>query len=148
MAREFGSKADMLSGKIDEVSRNSIWSEHCSKELSHMQLNTNFSIANPWKMATLPEKPNYTMPNNMVTKDMLDESVDALKAVCSITNPDKRPNEKYTLPMTSSQEYGWSTRMLVPTNPMFQQRRKACDITRYADDYYNMSGTTPFSRKE
>ena len=46
MAKEFGSRADMISPKIDEVSRNSIWREHCKKELAHHTLNTNFNIAN------------------------------------------------------------------------------------------------------
>eukprot|EP00959_Pyramimonas_sp_CCMP1952_P065959 1377078-Pyramimonas_sp.AAC.1 len=46
MAKEFGSRADMISPKIDEVSRNSIWREHCKKELANHTLNTNFNIAN------------------------------------------------------------------------------------------------------
>jgi hypothetical protein len=45
------------------VSKNSIWREHCEKELSHTQLNTNFSVSNIKKMSILPEKPNYVVPS-------------------------------------------------------------------------------------
>mmetsp|Transcript_46132 Transcript_46132/g.86064 ORF Transcript_46132/g.86064 Transcript_46132/m.86064 type:complete len:107 (-) Transcript_46132:1458-1778(-) len=62
MAKEFGSRADMISNKIDEVSRNSIWREHCEKELHMHKLNTNFFIADPKSMPTFPEKPNYVLP--------------------------------------------------------------------------------------
>ena len=34
----------MLSSKIDEVSRNRIWEEHCTKEVSKLQMNTHFAI--------------------------------------------------------------------------------------------------------
>ena len=33
-------------------------------------------------------------------------------------------------------------------NGMFGYSRNACEITTYADAYYKMSGTTPFSRKD
>ena len=53
----------MISARIDEVSKNSIWREHCEKELAHCELNTNFSISNVKKMSVIPEKPNYVVPN-------------------------------------------------------------------------------------
>ena len=62
MAKEFGSRADMLSSKIDEVSRNRIWEEHCTKEVSKLQMNTHFAINDPTKMDCLPEKPNHVFP--------------------------------------------------------------------------------------
>eukprot|EP00241_Pyramimonas_parkeae_P024434 CAMPEP_0114282790 /NCGR_PEP_ID=MMETSP0059-20121206/3746_1 /TAXON_ID=36894 /ORGANISM="Pyramimonas parkeae, Strain CCMP726" /LENGTH=73 /DNA_ID=CAMNT_0001403455 /DNA_START=207 /DNA_END=428 /DNA_ORIENTATION=- len=56
MAKEFGSRADMISNKIDEVSRNSIWREHCEKELHMHKLNTNFFIADPKSSASLVQE--------------------------------------------------------------------------------------------
>jgi hypothetical protein len=53
----------MISDKIDEVSRNKIWTEHVEKELSKTQLNTNFSVSNVKKMSILPDKPNYVIPD-------------------------------------------------------------------------------------
>ncbi len=49
--------------------------------------------------------------------------------------------------LTSSQEYGWHHKPMVPQNPMFYFTKGGCDITQYADSYVQMKGTTPFSRK-
>jgi hypothetical protein len=54
MAKEFGSRAEMISLKIDEVSRNTIWKEHCVKVQKHATLNTTFCIGDPRKSATPP----------------------------------------------------------------------------------------------
>jgi len=139
----------MISPKIDEVSRNSIWREHCKKELAHHTLNTNFNIANINKMMTIPEKPNYVMPSTKMSKDDIAFATQTLKEVCSVKNQDLLPMEKYESPVTASQECGWHSKiMLVKKNPMFEQARGSCDVTQYADAYYSMTGTTPFSRKE
>lgn len=41
----------MISNKLDEVSRNSIWEEHCKKESRTLTLNTNFAISDPRRSA-------------------------------------------------------------------------------------------------
>mmetsp|Transcript_26989 Transcript_26989/g.32768 ORF Transcript_26989/g.32768 Transcript_26989/m.32768 type:complete len:154 (+) Transcript_26989:207-668(+) len=149
MAKEFGSRADMINAKIDEVSRNSIWREHCKKELSHHTLNTNFNISNPLKMPTLPEKPNYVLPNTSMSKQDVEVANATLREVCSIKNAEVPPPEKYESPVTAGNEYGWHSKVnLVGKNQMFAHPRSACEITKYADAYYAMSGTTPFSRKD
>mmetsp|Transcript_13391 Transcript_13391/g.18308 ORF Transcript_13391/g.18308 Transcript_13391/m.18308 type:complete len:153 (-) Transcript_13391:62-520(-) len=149
MAKEFGSRADMISGKIDEVSRNSIWREHCKKELHHHSLNTNFNIADPKSMPTFPEKPNYVMPNTRMNPKDLEEATQTLKEVCSIKNGELLPFEKHASPVTSAHELGWHSRtQLVKKHPMFEYSRNFCEITKYADAYYAMSGTTPYSRKD
>ena len=38
----------------DEVSRNTIWKEHCVKDQKHATLNTTFCIGDPRKSATPP----------------------------------------------------------------------------------------------
>ena len=49
MSKGFGSRADMLSTKFDEVSRNSIWREHCEKEqaMAGLDQDRDFVITNP-----------------------------------------------------------------------------------------------------
>ena len=71
-----------------------------------------------------------------------------LKQVNSIKNAHKTAPEKFALPQTSSQEYGWDSQQLAPPSEMFAKARTACDITRYADHYYFMLGTTPFSKRD
>lgn len=39
----------MLSSSLDEVSRNSIWEEHCKKETKTLRLNECFAISDPRK---------------------------------------------------------------------------------------------------
>lgn len=50
MSAEFGSKCDMISASMDEVSRNCIWREHVAKEIRGLKLNTDFRISDPLKM--------------------------------------------------------------------------------------------------
>lgn len=148
MAKEFGSRAEMISTKIDEVSRNSIWREHCTKERHMLKLNTNFFIANPSSMPTISDKPNYVVPSVKLNQKDMDEAARTLKEVCSVKNKDLLPYEKFEAPITSTHEIGWHTKtQLVKKHPMFHHARASCDITQYADAYYAMSGTTPYSRK-
>ena len=65
----------------------------------------------------------------------------------SIKDMDLPPQERFEAPLTSSQEYGWHHKPMVPQNPMFYFTKGGCDITQYADSYVQMKGTTPFSRK-
>ena len=196
----------MMSNKLDEVSRNSIWREHCTKEQAGRKLNTTFAITNPLKMPTLPDKPNYVNPISTNKEELL-AAAEQLRTICSIKTADQIPPEKYDLPQTSSQEYGWVHKVragasragrpssggaaadgrgrrdrrgargvkgggvadppaawptLNPAAPlcapqplvkvedefMSHNSRSSCEITRYADAYYTMAGTTPFSRRE
>mmetsp|Transcript_37016 Transcript_37016/g.91478 ORF Transcript_37016/g.91478 Transcript_37016/m.91478 type:complete len:151 (-) Transcript_37016:336-788(-) len=146
MSQEFGSRADMISAKIDEVSKNSIWREHCLKELAHCELNTNFSISNVKKMSVIPEKPNYVVPSTKINKGEMDAASTLLKSLCAVQDADLLPSERFELPVTSAQEVGWKFKPLVPRNAMFAKPRNSCDITLYADKYFEMCGTTPFSR--
>ena len=139
--------ADMISAKLDPVARNSIWREHCEKQLRYLSLNTNFSIRDPTKMTVLPEKPNYVLPHNRVTPDDEEDAMNTLKERCSVKDADIVPPEKYECPQTAAQAVGWHAKPLSKANPMFVYRRGSCDITRYADKYFEMSGVTPFTRK-
>ena len=55
------------------------------------------------------------------------------------------PNQAYVLPLTSSQEYGWKYRPLLPTAAMFQYRKAKSDVTDYAEAYAaSMGGESPY----
>lgn len=59
------------------------------------------------------------------------------------------PAERYELPQSSGQEYGFYAKPLVPPSTVLEPPRKTCEETRYASTYYALSGgRTPFSRPE
>jgi len=105
------------------------------------KLNTNFFIADPKSMPTFPEKPNYVLPTVSMNAADLEEASRTLKEVCSVKNTDLLPYEKFESPVTSTHELGWHAKtQLVKAHPMFHHSRGSCDITKYADAYYAMSG--------
>merc|ERR1711865_1061914 len=55
---------DMISAKIDEVSRNSIWREHVRKEDGRKRDNAPFQM-NPNTLATIAVKPTQVDPTRM-----------------------------------------------------------------------------------
>ena len=130
-----------------QVAKNKIWSEHCIKENGLSVLNTTFAINNTDKMSLLPEKPNYMVPHAQMSSDEVEKAKGTIRDVCSIKDMDLPPQERFEAPLTSSQEYGWHHKPMVPQNPMFYYTKGGCDITQYADSYVQMKGTTPFSRK-
>ena len=130
-----------------QVAKNKIWSEHCIKENGLSVLNTTFAINNTDKMNLLPEKPNYMVPHARMSTDEVEKAKGTIRDVASIKDMDLPPQERFEAPLTSSQEYGWHHKPMVPQNPMFYFTKGGCDITQYADSYVQMKGTTPFSRK-
>lgn len=130
-----------------QVAKNKIWSEHCIKENGLSVLNTTFAINNTDKMSLLPEKPNYMVPHARMSNHEVEKAKGTIRDVCSIKDMDLPPQERFEAPLTSSQEYGWHHKPMVPPNPMFYFTKGGCDITQYADSYVQMKGTTPFSRK-
>ena len=136
----------MPAAAFDPVAKNRIWKEFCDRETATIKLNTHFSVSDPSKLDVFPEKPNNMVPELSLDQAEMDEANDKLRELCTVRDAFKPPQEKYDLPMTSSQEIGWATRMLMPRNPMFHKPRNSCDITRYADAYYADKGVTPFTQ--
>lgn len=97
-------------------------------------------------MNVITDKPNYMVPNIKTSSNEFEEATATLKQVC-----DRKimldEQEELDLPMTSSQEIGFSHKPLVQRENVFHYSRTACEITKYADAYFDMAGTTPFSRK-
>ena len=55
------------------------------------------------------------------------------------------PSQAYTLPLTSSQEYGSKPKPLLPSTAMFEYRKTKCDVTDYAEAYAaSMGGESPY----
>lgn len=112
-----------------KVSRNSIWREHCTKEQAGRKLNTTFAITNPLKMPTLPDKPNYVNPISTSKEELL-AAAEQLRTICSIKTADQIPPEKYDLPQTSSQEYGWVHKVRRTFTPRYVFPREAIERNR------------------
>ena len=85
-------------------------------------------------------KGSVTVPFAAETRALLNE-------LCSVKDASALPNEKYDLPETSAQECGFRYEPFVKVNPMFHKPRGSCEITRYADAYYETTGVTPFHRR-
>lgn len=87
------------------------------------------------------------------TQAVSDEEFAATQAALDALSNRQRvallPPEKYELPQSSSQEYGFHmNKPLVPPSTLVDASRKSCEETRYASQYYAVSGTTPFSKKD
>jgi len=66
----------------------------------------------------------------------MDAASTLLKSLCAVQDGDLLPSERFELPVTSAQEVGWKFKPLVPRNAMFAKPRNSCDITLYADKYF------------
>uniref|UniRef100_A0A7S0MTP8 Protein FAM183A n=1 Tax=Cryptomonas curvata TaxID=233186 RepID=A0A7S0MTP8_9CRYP len=139
------SAVDGKAAKLDQVSVNSIWTQHVKKELSLLKLNEDFRL-NPQSLVQnmITGKPNVD-PARMGYKVSADpEIVAELDTVLKETK--RFPKEKYPEPITSSHEIGWYSRPLMPNRKKFAV--KNCEVTVYANDYITMMGRSPYATKE
>jgi hypothetical protein len=137
----------MLSASLDAVSRNHIWREHCKKETRGLKLCTDFRVSHPEHMQVITEKPNYVVPQLRPDAETLSRSTKQLKELCTTHDDGLAPNEKFELPQTSTQVYGfWANREISTGSNYFDHKRHAGEVTKYADNYYSMTGRTPFSK--
>jgi hypothetical protein len=139
-----GSKADMISAKIDEVSRNEIWREHVHKEDGRKRDNAPFQM-NPNTLATIAVKPTQIDPTRM--KGSTEEEKREIAAL-----EKKLQRRMQSLTETEANEVGHLDSEMynkdrVRTNRRWYKGKASCDITLYADAYTTMSGQNPFSDK-
>lgn len=134
------SKADMISNKIDPVSRNAIWREHVAKEEHSQVLRLDFTM-NPKTMYGFTEKPNKKAWKND-SKNGVDDDVTRVLAEAALP-----PKQRYHWPQTSSMEVGWMTDPLVEKEKGDQWRHGIinCPITSYAERYVESHGHNPFA---
>lgn len=96
----------------------------------------------------LAEKPNRRVPTTQPTPAEVETAKETLASLCIIKNEDLTPQEQFVLPITSSQEYGFFNKPLLPKQPMFHHPKNTCDVCEYADAYYTMTGKSPYARKD
>eukprot|EP00462_Mataza_sp_D1_P002957 CAMPEP_0175102340 /NCGR_PEP_ID=MMETSP0086_2-20121207/8378_1 /TAXON_ID=136419 /ORGANISM="Unknown Unknown, Strain D1" /LENGTH=144 /DNA_ID=CAMNT_0016377131 /DNA_START=25 /DNA_END=459 /DNA_ORIENTATION=- len=136
------SKADMISTKIDPVSRNAIWREHVKKEERSQVLRLDFTM-NPKTMYGLTDKPNKATwkPKNHGENEH--EIADVTRALAEAELP---PKQRYHWPQTSSMEIGWMTDPLLEREKGDQWTHGivSCDITKYAERYVESQGHNPY----
>ncbi|GAX86453.1 hypothetical protein CEUSTIGMA_g13863.t1 [Chlamydomonas eustigma] len=141
--------ASMISKKLDEVARNSVWEEHVKKENRVLTLGDSFHIADARKLNVLPEKPNRMVPTSNLSPEMVQKATELLTSMSTLKDSDKLPHEIYALPRTANSEYGFfSSKPLVPPNPMFEHKTKMVDVTEYGNTYVRMAGIGPYVRKD
>ena len=112
-----------------------------------IHLNTSFALGDLRNLDIFPEKPNLLKKAEVPDEATIAETRALLNELCSVKDASALPNEKYDLPETSAQECGFRYEPFVKVNPMFHKPRGSCEITRYADAYYETTGVTPFHRR-
>ncbi|KAF5829285.1 flagellar associated protein [Dunaliella salina] len=140
--------AHLSNSNLDAVAKNSIWAEHVKKENKAIKLGETFSIRNPESMVILPEKPNRTRPAQSPSKDSVDAASTLLLDMSYLKETEKNPTERLALPVTANMEYGFFSKPLNPTNPMFDYKTRTCDVTKYANSFVNNTGSSPFARND
>jgi hypothetical protein len=163
----FGAKVDMISGSINEVSRNSIWRQHVTKELRQYHPGGTFQIYHPNRLVTVEDKspmaqrlppmqPGVRPDTFRVGSDRKPVLMsarehrgtptgDAAQFMGTFRGTTLIPQKKLNRPMTSSHSIGWDFRPLTPRNPRFMANRRMCPETVYADRYATMTGFGPFN---
>ena len=129
------------------VAKNKIWAEACEKEVRMIHLNTSFALGDLRNPDIFPEKPNLLKKAEVPDEATIAETRALLNELCSVKDASALPNEKYDLPETSAQECGFRVRALREGQPDVPQAEGSCEITRYADAYYETTGVTPFHRR-
>ncbi|MCO5614696.1 hypothetical protein L7F22_068980 [Adiantum nelumboides] len=125
---------------------------------AQLQLNQqyNFSSIGIWDSAALDccppviyiaEKPNKYKPSITLTQQEVDDAKRLLGSVFMSNQTDLAPTEKYEVPQTASQEYGWCSRPLVEPDPFFNFPHKGCPITKFAAAYEECMHRSPYARR-
>ncbi|XP_059197049.1 protein FAM183A [Centropristis striata] len=110
--------------KFDVVHQNAIHVETIRKEQRYQKLHTEFSINPHRKPHVLPDKPMSRKPSEVIV-----ENSDFMEAFHKAR---REPTKKYAMPQTESQELGWVSAPLIPTNPYdrrFNFHRFSTDVT-------------------
>ncbi|XP_029938418.1 cilia- and flagella-associated protein 144 [Salarias fasciatus] len=114
--------------KPDLVHQNAIHVETIKKEQRLQKLHTEFSI-NPFKkLHILPDKPMSRKPTEEIVGNY-----DFIKAFHKAREV---PTEKYSTPLTESQEIGWISTPLIPSSRHDERlnfSRKSTDVTRHQE---------------
>ncbi|KRX07382.1 hypothetical protein PPERSA_06997 [Pseudocohnilembus persalinus] len=156
-------------GQLTAEQSNSIHRENISKEERYLDVNrTDHFQLNPNHVYILPEKPNSIRPQdlkrekasknkpqqqnedifgNHYTDDPVEEAFSNEKLERTLKSVTLVPRQKYDMPLTRNQEIGWFHQQLnIPKNTK-ESKIEQCDITKFADNYYQMTKFSPYSNK-
>ncbi|EAR87567.1 hypothetical protein TTHERM_00070740 (macronuclear) [Tetrahymena thermophila SB210] len=160
------SKANRQGTGMNEVHKNIVHTETITKEMKFCDKNQmeHFQL-NPHNMFILAEKPNYVIPQdfkrqkgiqnqkksdaneifgNHFTEDPVEEAFSNEKLDKTLKTVTLVPRQKYDLPQTRNQEIGWFTNQLHVQKPTKNHSIQKCEITKFVDDYYEMTKINPF----
>jgi hypothetical protein len=148
------------SDKIDEVSKNRIWKEALEREQRTFQVSENFSV-NPRRLTEVAEKPN-TRPARFLNKEeallaansgstiklrTLENSILPENEFSQIVaRKDTGPTDKYSKPLTTSQELGWN-RAPIRSTTLFNYPKTQCAETKFANELVKASVKSPSAGK-
>ncbi|XP_070816959.1 cilia- and flagella-associated protein 144 [Chaetodon trifascialis] len=114
--------------KVDWVHQNAIRVEMIRKEQRLQKLHTEFSI-NPYrKLHVLPDNPMSRKPVEVIA-----DNSDFIKAFHKAR---QEPTKKYAMPQTESQEIGWISTPLLPSNRNDKRLnffRSSSDVTKHKE---------------
>ncbi|XP_054458842.1 protein FAM183A [Anoplopoma fimbria] len=114
--------------KLGVVHQNAIHVETVRKEQRHQKLHTEFSINPHRKLHVIPDKPMSRKP-----KEVIAENSGFIEA---LHKAHLEPTKKYSMPQTESQEIGWMSTPLIPSNRIdrrFNFYRFGTDITKHKE---------------
>ncbi|KAM9831472.1 cilia- and flagella-associated protein 144 [Neosynchiropus ocellatus] len=120
--------------KMDLIHQNALHVEMVRKEERHQQLHTEFSINPHRKLHILADK-----PMSRKTEDVVVENSDFIKGFHEAR---QEPTKKYARPQTESQEIGWVSTPLVPSNRSDKRLnfyRRCSDVTKHQESILNSS---------
>nr|XP_057929121.1 protein FAM183A isoform X1 [Doryrhamphus excisus] len=124
----------MAAKKKDLVHQNAIHVEMIRKEQRQQILHTEFSINPHRKLHIIPDK-----PMSRKQKEVISENLDFIEAFHKAR---QEPTKKYSTPLTESQEIGWVSTALIPTNRndgRFNFYRHSSDITKHQESILRSS---------
>ncbi|XP_061682126.1 protein FAM183A [Syngnathoides biaculeatus] len=118
----------------DVVYQNAILVEMIRKEQRQQKLHTEFNINPHRKLHILPDKPMCRKP-----QEVIPENSDFIEAFHKARQV---PTKKYATPLTESQEIGWVSTALIPSNrsdSRFNFFRHSSDVTRQQESILRSS---------
>ncbi|XP_061739644.1 protein FAM183A [Nerophis ophidion] len=124
----------MATKEKDLVHQNAIHVEMIRKEQRQQRLHTEFSINPHGRLHIIPDKPMSRKP-----KEVISENSDFIEAFHKAR---QEPTKKYSIPLTESQEIGWVSKPLIPTNrndDRLNFYRRSSDISKHQESILRSS---------
>ncbi|CAD8094270.1 unnamed protein product [Paramecium primaurelia] len=145
------------------VNKDIVFSENIRNEMKFFDKNrTEHFQLNPNRVVILAEKPNHIKPQshqssrkdkdndifgNPYTDDPVEEAFSNQKLEKTLELRNQIPRQKYNFPMTQNQEIGWFANQLNVYKPTKNFANQQCEITKFVDNYFEMTHENPFKKK-